>query len=189
MPEKDQAEVSANVKKLKKLRVKMVTPIILATRSVTSVLELESGATVKFDFDGDGRRESWSWIQPEAGFLVWTGSSLSRTRITDGAQMFGNHSFNLIWEDGFQPLAALDDNRNGTLEGGELSGLAVWFDLDSDGHSEPGELTSLLELGVAKIATKATDIDHGVATNPMGIEFTDGCRLPIWDWMAKEQSR
>ena len=50
-----------------------------------------------------------------------------------GLQLFGSVTWWLFWEDGYAPLAALDDNHDGRLEGAELKGIAIWFDRNGNG--------------------------------------------------------
>ena len=176
--------VSRTVQKMKKLRVGMVTPIILATRPVGSISELQRNGSIPFDFDADGRKELWNWIQPEAGFLVWLGTSSLRTEIKDGSQLMGNHAFQMLWRNGFEPLVGLDDDQNRFLEGSELTGLGVWFDLNSNGKSEQGELISVQQLEIVAIATRPTGTMEGLLTNQQGIRFLSGESLPTWDWLA-----
>jgi len=37
----------------------------------------------------------------------------------------------MFWRDGFEPLAALDDNRDGKLTGSEIWGIGVWRDANA----------------------------------------------------------
>ncbi|MBT3202234.1 MAG: hypothetical protein HN350_20220, partial [Phycisphaerales bacterium] len=47
-----------------------------------------SGTAVRFDLDGDGRAQSWPWVKPTTGILVWDPSG--QGRITSGQQLFGS---------------------------------------------------------------------------------------------------
>lgn len=139
---------------------------------------------VTFDLDGDGQSECWPWINPQAAFLVWdpTQSGL----ITSGRQLFGAYTFQLIWSDGYEPLAALDGNQDGALSGVELNGLRAWFDRNSDGVSQPGEVVDLATLKIEAISTKAErTTEGGHLLNPTGIRLTNGKTLPTWDWMVE----
>ena len=55
------------------------------------------------------------------------------------------------WEDGYQALALLDMDHNRRLSGKELAPLALWFDKNRDGISQPGEVRTLSSLHVVAI--------------------------------------
>jgi hypothetical protein len=96
------------------------------------------GPAVRFDADGSGVAKPWTWITPDAGWLV---SDIHRSgRITSALQLFGNVTWWLFWNNGYEPLRALDDNADGTIAGRELDGLSVWRDANSNGVSEAGEV-------------------------------------------------
>ena len=46
--------------------------------------------------------------------------------------MFGSVTWWLFFSDGYRALDTLDDNRDGRLTGSELSGIAVWFDRNTE---------------------------------------------------------
>ena len=153
---KDKAEIEAHLKKLEKLPVGAITPILTCTapgRSLASLLR--PGTTVRFDLDGDGTVEHWPWIAPEAGLLVWDPDR--RGVVHSGRQLFGSYTFRLFWRDGYAALAALDDNADRALRGRELEGIRIWFDRDSDGVSDPGEVEDLAAHGVTGLAVGSVD--------------------------------
>jgi hypothetical protein len=71
----------------------------------------------------------------------------------------------MFWRDGFEPLAALDDNRDGKLTGSEISGIGV---------SDPGEVVPAEQFGIVEI-----DVHGG------GITLRDGTVLPMFDWVPQ----
>ena len=88
----------------------------------------------KRDADGSALPR-WTWISSRAGWLV---HDPRRTgEITSALQWFGNVTFWLFWENGYDALAALDDDADGELAGDELRDLAIWHDRNSTGTSEP----------------------------------------------------
>ena len=101
---------------------------------------VDPSARVSFDLDGFGPR-TWTWITPDAGWLVFDPRGTGR--ITSGLQLFGNVTFWLFWNTGYDALRAFDDDGNGVLRGDELAGLAVWRDVNVDGVSRAGEFTRL----------------------------------------------
>ena len=88
----------------------------------------------------------------------------------------------MFWRDGYEPLAALDDDRDGWLRGRELEGLAAWRDRNGNAISERGEVASLAECGIAAVAVHAAGRAAGVPWNPRGMERRDGAFLPTYDW-------
>ena len=80
----------------------------------------------------------------------------------------------MFWRDGFEPLAALDDNRDGKLTGSEIWGIGVWRDANGNGISELGEVVPDEQFGIAEI-----DVHGG------GINLRDGTVLPMFDWIPQ----
>lgn len=72
--------------------------------------------------------------------------------------------------------------------GAELAGIAVWFDRDSDGLSDPGEVVPVEELGIAALATRATAAVGRSLANFCGLELRDGRVLPTYDWVLEPVS-
>jgi len=142
--------------------------------------------TVPFDLDGDAVDELWPWIVPDAGWLVW--DPQRKGEITSGRQLFGTASGWLFFEDGYRVHDALDDDRSGELRGLELAGIAVWFDRDTDGISDRGEVIPVEELGIVALATRATEIVGRSPAHPGGLELADGRVLPTYDWVLEAVS-
>ena len=161
------------------------TSIILPLTGATSLESLiDSDRAVRFDLDGRGAR-LWQWIRPTAGFLVY-GDEERRRPITSGLQMFGNVTFWMFWESGYEALAALDDDGDGDLSGTELAGLAVWQDKNQNGVSEESEVRTLRELGITRLGTTYEIHPSGIDYNPAGVIFENGATLPSYDWVSAE---
>jgi hypothetical protein len=127
---------------------------------------VDRSARVSFDLDDLGAR-TWSWITPDAGWLVF--DRRGTTRITSGLQLFGNVTFWLFWVTGYDALQALDDDGDGVLQGAELAGLAVWRDANIDGVSQ---------------STKHVVEDENedvFAYAPGGVRFSDGGARTTYD--------
>jgi hypothetical protein len=148
---------------------------------------IDSSQRVKFDLAGDTSPERWPWLRPNAAFLAWDPENTGH--ITSGRQLFGTLTWQMFWRNGFEPLAALDDNRDGTLEGRELKGIVVWHDRNGNGRSEAGEVTSLESAGIVAIRTRPTGIEEGVATHSAGVVFRDGSKRPVFDWTPQSVGR
>ncbi|HEX2686383.1 MAG TPA: hypothetical protein VHN14_07185 [Kofleriaceae bacterium] len=92
--------------------------------------------------------------------------------INDGSEMLGNATPQPqppagTRRNGFLALAQYDDDRNGAIDEHDVifSELRLWQDADHDGTSQPSELHTLPELGVAGISlayAEAREVDqHG----------------------------
>ncbi len=164
-----------------------VTPIVLALDRCRTLDELIAPEhTVLFDVDGDLVEEPWPWLLPDAAWLVWDPKHTGV--ITSGRQLFGSASGWFAFPDGYRVLDALDDDGNGELRGAELLGIAAWFDRDSDGVSDRGEVVPVVALGVVALATEATERIGASLGNPCGVELADGRILPTYDWVLAPQA-
>jgi hypothetical protein len=178
------AEVKSGLGKLKRIRLGAMTPIIFSVLPVAQIdALLAPGARVDFDLRGYGPREKWPWVKPSAAFIVWDPEA--RGSITSARQLFGSYTFEIFRRNGYDALAALDEDGDGVLRGEELRGIRAWFDVNSDGRSEPEEVRDLCELGIVAIETRATGSDGPHPTNPHGLTLRDRRTLPTWDWMAE----
>lgn len=95
----------------------------------------------------------------------------------------------LFFSNGYRAMDMLDDNRDGLLTVGELKGICVWFDRDSDGQSDDGEVVSVESLGIAAISTRPTGRDGRSPMHNAGIRFKDGRTVPTYDWIAPSAQR
>jgi len=158
-----------------------ITPILISfDRQATLSDLLAPEKHVRFDLAGDRSGRQWPWLKPTTGILVWDPKHTGK--ITSGLQLFGSVTWWLFWKDGYEPLNALDNNHNGWLEGGEVQGIAVWFDGNSNGSTDPGEVLPLSSLGIKRIATHSTGLNDGVPANLTGVQLKDGSSLATFDW-------
>ncbi|MEX2213697.1 MAG: hypothetical protein WD768_06195 [Phycisphaeraceae bacterium] len=176
----------------KKEVVFFITPIVFSLEEHREMADLlQPDASVPFDLNGDGVGERWPWVKPTTGFLVWDPKGTGR--ITSGRQMFGSVTWWLFWKDGYEAMSALDDNRDGELRGEELKGIAVWFDRNTNGISEEGEVTAIEHLDVEAILVRATaTVQHNgltSPTNPKGLRFSNGRVVPTYDWVTRSSEK
>lgn len=161
-----------------------ITPIIFPVDGPSPLATLVSAdARTTFDLDGSGRQATWPWLNSHAGILVW--DPAHEGKITSGRQLFGSVSWWVFFDNGYQALAALDDNHDGQLSGDELKGIAVWIDRNGNGVSDPGEVLPVEKLGVRSISVQTTGTHDGCPSNRQGIEMRDGRILPTYDWIAQ----
>ena len=160
-----------------------VTPVIVPLRDGVALERLEDrSAFVAFDADGSGLRRNWSWITPDAGWLVYDPRETGR--ITSALQFFGSVTFWAFWSDGYEALRALDDDGDGDLKGEELCGLSIWRDANSNGVSEAGEVRPLTWWNITSISCGAMrDVRHPdrIMWVPEGVTFGDGSKRPTYD--------
>ena len=158
-----------------------ITPILISFEGEERLQALLApGSQARFDLAGDGGARSWPWVKPGTGILAWDPKHTGR--ITSGLQLFGSVTWWLFWKNGYAPLAALDEDHNGALEGPELNGIVVWFDRNSNGVSDPSEVVTLDTLGVTRIATRPQGRRDGVLWNATGVELRDGRSCATFDW-------
>ncbi len=140
---------------------------------------------VSFDLDGQGKK-FWQWVQPGTGFLVYLGNNKFNA-VKSGRQLFGNITFWIFWNNGYEALAALDDNQDGILRGAELNGIFVWQDKNQDGLSTPDEIYSLKSLGIIGINISSQKHKTGIYYNPKGIIYKNNVTHPSFDWVSYEK--
>jgi hypothetical protein len=140
---------------------------------------------VAFDADGSGLRRSWTWITPDAGWVVF--DPHQRRQIQSGLQMLGSVTFWLFWDNGYQAMRSLDDDGDGRLRGAELAGLAIWRDANGNGVSEPGEVAPLAAWDIVELSCEALgpgpndDPKLVTAFSPAGVRLADGSTRPTYD--------
>lgn len=162
----------------------LITPIVFSLQPLLYIADLlDSDKAVDFDLRGYGPRETWPWVKPELGFLVWDPDESGR--IESARQMFGGYTFQIFWRTGYDALRGLDDNDDGVLSGSELDGISVWFDQNGDGVSQPGEVVQAQRLGIVSIAVTFSEYDGIHPTNARGITLKDGRTLRSWDWIVE----
>jgi hypothetical protein len=159
-----------------------ITPIAIPLSDAATprtIVDLE--ARVAFDADGTGLRKAWTWINPEAAWLVY--DPAARGRISSALQLFGDITFWNVWHNGYEPLRALDDDGDGELRGRELRHLALWRDANRDAVSDAGEVRPLSGYGIVALACRAAQGDgtYTVAVADKGVRFSDGRTRPTYD--------
>jgi hypothetical protein len=119
---------------------------------VWAVSDPASELTVStFPLFADGDKKVVVWRASDALPLVVFDPD-HREIITSREQLFGEHFRGGVrgrpWRDGYEALGSLDINGDGEVAGAELEPLALWFDSNRDGISQPGEVRRLAESGV-----------------------------------------
>lgn len=186
----EKTEVARINQEIKSIQSKpgYITPIILSLQPSASLADLLApDRAVSFDLAGRGDKTRWPWLRPHTGLLVWDPTHSGK--IVSGRQLFGSRTWQMFWKDGYEPMAALDDDGDGWLSGTELEGLAVWFDRNGNGRSEKGEVLPVQALNIMRMAAHAADLSEGVPAHRQGIVLKDGTTLPTFDWTPQSLSR
>jgi hypothetical protein len=183
-PKRDAAEIASLTERQQRLaRVpRPITPIAIPLSDRVAIKAIvDLNAVVPFDADGTGRQRGWTWITPEAGWLVY--DATGRGQITSALQWFGDSTFWAFWKNGYESLAALDDNGDGELRGPELRYLAIWRDANRNGRSEKGEVLPLARHGIEALSCRF-DKGDGIfmaAWSQNGVRLTGGRTRPSYD--------
>src|SRR5262245_2536734 len=187
--DKDKEEIATLKKRAEQLSKipRPITPIALPLRDGMTPSEmLDTSARVRFDADGSGLAHEWTWIHKDAGWLVHDPAKMGK--ITSALQLFGGVSFWCFWDNGYQALAALDDDGDGWLRGNELAGLAIWRDANCNGISDPGEVKPLSEWGIIALRCRADaspTAPQCAAQAIKGVVFKDGSIRPTFDLVLR----
>jgi hypothetical protein len=116
------------------------------------------GRPVSFNLDGKGSRPL-DWVLPQHPFLAVDLNG--NGSVDDGTELFGTAtvvaSTGTTAPDGFAALAQYDDNGDKKIDAGDAvyKRLLLWFDKNSNGVSDAGELSLLMFSGVDSIDLNA----------------------------------
>ena len=138
---------------------------------------LEPKGVYRFFEMEPGKRELWEWAGPKAGILVYAPDGRAPVGKITGASLFGNFTGGKKWADGYDALDSLDADRDGGVDGEELSKVFVWRDKNSDAEIQPEEIGPASGL-IGRLSSFAppTLFIEGGAT------LKDGRNVTTWDW-------
>lgn len=166
-----------------------ITPIVIPLKDNLNVQKIiDENASIAFDLDGSGKEQKWSWIFPDVGWLVYDHNN--NGKIESGRNLIGNITFWLFWDNGYEVLNILDDNRDGELDGTELKGLSIWHDRNSNGISDIGEVLPLSDWDISTLSFTYSEIrinDKVMWSCANGVKFKDGNTRPTYDILLQRK--
>jgi tetratricopeptide (TPR) repeat protein len=189
--EKDKAEIATLKERIAKLKAlpRPVTPIAVPLKAGLNAADIEDQkAEVAFDADGTGEKKKWSWIRPNAAWLVYDPASSGQ--VGSALQLFGSVTFRLAWSNGYGALAALDDDGDGELRGRELAGLALWHDANGNGSVERGEVNPLKDYEIVALSCRweaSRTHPEKITFSPKGVTYKDGSTRPTYDLILRSK--
>jgi len=141
-------------------------PLVLDLNGDGLNLTAVSSAAPMFDVFGTGFSVRTGWVQPSDGILAIDKNG--NGNIDDVSELIGGESGN-----GFATLAQYDSNGDGVIDANDAvySQLRVWQDANGNAVVDPGELKTLLDLGIASINVAST-AQNGMSAAGNSIEAT-----------------
>lgn len=193
-PQKDKAEIES-VKDwawkraaIYSMTSRAITPLAIPDQTSTTPAEIYSRLFVDFDLDGSNLPQKWSWINPNASWLIYVPPKGAR-QLASGRFLFGSVTFWNFWRDGFEALCSLDDDGDTSLRGTELRNLHLWKDANSDGKIVTSELTSINRAGFIELSCKADYSEAFGVHNLKGARTSEGGFMPIYDLVLTQESK
>lgn len=149
---------------------RMLDPLVLDLNGNGQIdLVPLSNSGVYFDLNGDGLPERTGWVQPGDGLLALDRNG--NGTIDDISEVFGGAT-----GDGFSDLSQYDTHLVWSWRIDALDtvydNLRIWRDLNQDGVSQAGELSSLQDEGITSISLQSRSVWREVDGNMIASEST-----------------
>ncbi len=175
------------------------TPISLIFSSASN--PLKTSTLVSFPLEPNQPNARWHWYgSSDAPVLVYDPEHSGK--ITSAHQLFGAWTFGgkkvaslapqkpTAWKNGFEALAQLDNDGDGTISSGELAPLGLWFDDNRDAISQEGEVRTLKEVGIESLKVTYDTVDSKTGNVISSVGYTrrvDGELVsgPSVDWITR----
>jgi hypothetical protein len=178
------------------------TPISLIFSTASN--PLKTSTLVSFPLEPNQPNARWHWYgSSDAPVLVYDPEHSGK--ITSAHQLFGAWTFGgkrvaalapqkpTAWKNGFEALAQLDHDGDGTISSGELEPLGLWFDDNRDAISQEGEVRTLKEVGIESLKVTYDTVDSRTGDVISSVGYTrrvDGKLVsgPSVDWITRGAS-
>jgi hypothetical protein len=135
-----------------------------------------------FDLLGSGSAINSGWLSGDDGFLAV--DSNGNGTIDSIAELFGG----LGKGEGFAKLASYDSNGDGVVDAGDadFGSLKIWQDANGNHQTDAGELVSLVEAGVTRLAVAYSEVPFVDANGNLHLErssatLADGSTVDMTD--------
>jgi len=132
-----------------------IDPIVLdLDHNGVALTSLDNG--VQFDINADGHKDQVAWTAGSDGILALDVDG--NGKIDNGSEIFSPHFAGGSYVDGLAALSTLDSNHDGKIDAADeaFSKLTVWQDLNHNGITDRGELSSLADHSIGGISLEAT---------------------------------
>lgn len=165
----------------------LAAPVILDFDGDGEALVGLNVSKTAFDQDGDGELERTAWFA--AGDAVLAIDRNENGVIDDISEISFLQDVEGAKTD-LEGLAAYDFDKNGVIDSNDIdfAALKLWFDRDSDGITDAGELVSLSEAGIAAISldsaqddTTGRQADGSMIYGKASFVFDDGREGTLFD--------
>ena len=159
-----------------------LTPLVinLDGQGIQTTSRLDSTGT--FDLLGNGHAVNSGWITSGSAFLAV--DSNGNGKIDSVNELFGG----LNQGDAYAKLATFDTNHDGVIDArdADFSKLLIWRDLNGDHQSDPGELMTLAQAGIASLSlnhsnTMTVDAQGNVLGESSRVTMTNGSTVGMTD--------
>lgn len=132
----------------------IAAPIIFDFDGDAAGLVKVANSEVRFDMDGDGRRDRTGWIEAGDAFLALDRNGNGKVDDIGEISFLGDTPGAKTDLEG---LASFDTNGDGeiTAQDSRFAEFKLWFDHNSNGVTDAGELLSLAEAGVTGFSLQA----------------------------------
>jgi hypothetical protein len=137
---------------------------------------IREGRPILFDHDADGIKTGTGWLKPDDAWLVLDRNG--NGSIDTGRELFGVDTLksnNKLATDGFDALTDMDTNNDRKIDQADrvFSQLRLWRDINQDGISQSGELSSLHANGITSIGlssiTSSINLGNGNIQTAAGV--------------------
>ncbi|MBZ9793910.1 cadherin-like domain-containing protein [Rhizobium sp. 3T7] len=131
-----------------------IDPIILdLDHNGVALTSLDNG--VQFDINADGHKDQIAWTAGSDGILAFDVDG--NGKIDNGSEIFSPHFAGGSYVDGLAALSTLDSNHDGKIDATDeaFSKLTVWQDLNHNGITDSGELSSLADHSISSVSLDA----------------------------------